>query len=104
MGDVKGRTMAEIFAEMMEVGPYLPGTVRRDFRRRVKADGSEVRYEVQPRLNCRVGGVRKDIRVPKRHLARVQELTGNYRRMVALREELDAAAMREHLPGDSKKN
>lgn len=104
MKEKEGRPMAAIFAEIMDVGPYLPGTVRRDRRRHVRADGTEVLYEVQPRLNCLVGGRRMDIRVPKEAYARVAELTGNYARLRALLRELDEAAVRENLPAGSKKN
>ncbi len=95
--------MAVIIAEIMDLGPYLPGTVRRDWRRRRKADGTEVRYEVQPRLNCLVDGKRKDIRIPKSFFERAVELTENYARLQTLLRELDSAAICENLPDGSKK-
>lgn len=104
MEEKKCRSAAVIIAEIMEVGPYLPGTVRRDWRRRKKADGTEVRYEVQPRLNCLVGGRRKDIRIPKSFFGKARELTANYARMQALIRELDEAAVINNLPGGLKKN
>ena len=106
MGKVKteARRAAVILAEMMEVGEFLPGSVRRDWRKKRRADGSLVRYEVEPRLNCVVGGARKDIRIPKAAYARAVELTANYRRLKALFRELEEAAVRDNLPDGAKKN
>ena len=104
MDEQSHRPMAVIIAEIMDVGPYLPGKVRRDWRKRRKADGTLVRYEVQPRVNCLVDGRRRDIRIPKSFYARAVELTGNYARLQALIRELDEAALRENLPDGSKKN
>ena len=103
MDEKKHRPMAVIIAEIMDVGPYLPGTVRSDWRKRTRKDGTEVRYEVQPRLNCLVDGKRKDIRIPKRFQAQAEKLTANYARFQALLRELDGAALAENLPEDSKK-
>jgi len=96
--------MAEIISDIMNLGHYLPGTVRRDWRKRRKADGTTAMYEVQPRLNCVVDGKRKDIRIPKPFYATAVELTKNYARLQTLLRELDGAALRENLPDDSKKN
>lgn len=106
MGKVKSeaRSAAVILAEMMEVGEFLPGSVRRDWRKKRRADGSWARYEVEPRLNCVVGGVRKDIRIPKAAYARAVELTANHRRLKALFRELEEAAVRDNLPDGAKKN
>ena len=100
----EARRAAVILAEMMEVGEFLPGSVRRDRRKKRKADGSLAEYEVEPRLNCVVGGVRKDIRIPKAAYARAVELTANYRRLKALFRELEEAAVRDNLPDGAKKN
>ena len=104
MDEQKHRPRAVILAEIMDVGPYLPGTVRRDWRRRTRKDGTVALYEVQPRLNCLVDGRRKDIRIPKRFHERAVALTANYARLQALLRELDGAALRENLPDGSKKN
>lgn len=105
MDERKHRPMAVIIAEIMDVGPYLPGTVRSDRRKRTRKDGTEVFYEVQPRLNCLVDGRRRDIRIPKRFRAEAEKLTANYARLQALLRELDGAALSENLPGGaSKKN
>ena len=95
--------MAEIAADMLDLGPFLPGTVRRDFRNHVGMDGRERQYEVQPRVNLRVGGKRVDKRIPKGAFAQVKRLTENYARFRALVAELEEAAAREHLPGGKKK-
>ena len=105
MDERKHRPMAVIIAEIMDVGPYLPGTVRSDRRKRTRKDGTEVFYEVQPRLNCLVDGRRRDIRIPKRFRAEAEKLTANYARLQALLRALDGAALYENLPGGaSKKN
>ena len=92
MENGKGRTMAEIAADILDLGPFLPGTV-----------GRERQYEVQPRVNLRVGGKRVDKRIPKGAFAQVKRLTENYARFRALVAELEEAAAREHLPGGKKK-
>ncbi len=99
----EGRAMAEIAADILDLGPFLPGTVRRDFRRHVGKDGRERRNEVQPRVNLRVGEKRVDKRIPKSMFAHVKKLTENYARFRALVAELEEAAAREHLPGGKKK-
>ncbi len=104
MGAKTTRTMAQILADMAEVGAFLPGTVRKDFRKKRMADGSVATYEVQPRLNCAVGGRRKDFRIPKARYGEVLVLTRNYARMKALVRELEEAALRENLPSGAKKN
>ena len=104
MDEQNHRPTAVIIADIMNVGPYLPGTIRRDWRKRTKKDGTEVVYEVQPRLNCLVDGKRKDIRIPKQFREQAEMLTANYARLQALLRELDEAALRENLPIDSKKN
>ena len=67
----EGRTMAEIAADILDLGPFLPGTVRRDFRKYVGKDGRERQYEVQPRVNLKVGEKRVDKRIPKEMFAQV---------------------------------
>ena len=104
MDEQKHRPMAVIIAEIMDVGPYLPGTVRSDWRKRTRKDGTEVLYEVQPLLNCLVDGRRRDISIPKRFRAQAEKLTANYARLQALLRELDGAALFENLPDGSKKN
>ena len=99
----EGRTMAEIAADILDLGPFLPGTVRRDFRKYVGKDGRERQYEVQPRVNLKVGERRVDTRIPKEMFAHVKKLTENYARFRALVAELEEAAAREHLPGVKKK-
>ena len=99
----EGRTMAEIAADILDLGPFLPGTVRRDFRKYVGKDGRERQYEVQPRVNLKVGEKRVDKRIPKEMFAHVKELTENYARFRALVAELEEAAAREHLPRGKKK-
>ena len=97
------RTMAEIMAEIMNLGPFLPGSVRRDYRKYRDKRGRLRTYEVQSRVNVRLGGRRVDRRVPKEMYERVRGLTDNYRRFRELVSELEEAAARENLPGGGKK-
>ena len=85
MSENTERTMARILADIAEVGPFLPGSVRRDRRKHVNKKGETVTYDVQPRLNYRVGNRRRD------------------KRFKALVGELEEAAVREHLPDAKKK-
>lgn len=103
MSEETKRTMARILADIAEVGPFLPGSVRKDKRKHVNKKGETVEYDVQPRLNYRVGNKRKDKRFPAEAYGRVVKLTQNYKRFKALVWELEEAAVREHLPGAKKK-
>lgn len=103
MSENTERTMARILADIAEVGPFLPGSVRRDRRKHVNKKGETVTYDVQPRLNYRVGNRRRDKRFPAEAYGRVVKLTQNYKRFKALVGELEEAAVREHLPDAKKK-
>lgn len=70
------RTMAVIMAEIMNQGPFLPRSVRRDYRKYRDKKGRLHTYEVQSRVNVRLG----DRRVPKEMFDQVRKLTDNYRR------------------------
>ena len=103
MDDKKHRTMARILADIADLGPFLPGSVRKDRRRYVRKDGTVAEYPTQARLNYLCGGRRRDKRIPAAAYRRVLELTRNYRRYKALVAELEEAAVRENLPDAKKK-
>lgn len=101
----KQRPLAAILADLADMPPFLPGTIRKGGvqRHRNKA-GEMVAYKAMPRLNCRVGGRLVDRRFPESLWERMKTLTDNYRRFKALVSEFEEAALYENLPDDSKKN
>lgn len=105
MNEENPRTMAAILADIADLGPFLPGSVRKDHRKYVNKRGETVVYEVQARLSYPVDrGKFKDKRFPAKAFERVRKLTENYKRFRALVAELEEAAVREYLPGSKKKN
>ena len=98
--------IAQIFSKMAQIGPFLPGSVRRSRDKRRNAKGEEKVYEGQPIFNYAVAKGqrrRKDKRIPKSSYELVKRLTENYRRFMALLRELNEAMVESHLP-DGKKN
>lgn len=96
--------IALIFSKLAQVGPFLPGNVRKSIDRRKTANGEIKDYEAQPIFNYAAAtGKRKDKRIPKNSYALVKRLTENYKRFSALLRELNEAMIEAYLP-DVKKN
>ncbi len=93
------KSMSAILAQIAELGPFLPGSVRKTTCKRKNAAGQTVVYEGQPLYNFRG----KDVRIPKAAYARVKAMTETHRKVEALLAELDEAAVAAWLPKGEKK-
>lgn len=95
--------IAEIFDQMAQTMPFLPGSVRRSMDRRKNAKGETKTYEGQPIFNYAVGKKRVDKRIPKEAFERVRQMTLNYRRFKELVSELQGLLVAAYLPDGKKK-
>lgn len=97
--------IALVFSKMAQIGPFLPGSVRRSQDKRRNKKGEIRVYEGQPIFNYAVAKGerrRKDKRIPKASYELVKRLTENYRRFTALLRELNEAMVEAYLPDDKK--
>lgn len=100
------RTALEILAEMISLGPMLPGSIIQTTQKKRNKAGEVVVYPSSALYTYTDPETRKQRkkRVNRKLFETVREMTVNYRRFEELRHEFEAALVRENLPGSSKKN
>lgn len=98
------RNVADIFADMAAIGPFLPGSVRTSKDKRTNKKGEVVVYEAQPIFTYRIGRGRYQCkRIPKDAFPQVKALVENHHRFQSLLSELEAAMVELYLADPEKK-
>lgn len=99
--DGRGRSSAEILAEIAGLGPMLPGSIRQTRQRRVNKDGEVVHYPGQPIYTVWDPDRKKQVcrRVPAECFDTIHSMTKEHARLKRLEAELDLALLAENMPG-----
>ena len=100
------RPLSEILFDIANLGPFLPGSVRKggvQRHRNKKGKGEMIAYKTQPLFNYSDGTRRIDKRIPLAMYNQVKDLTENYKRFKALILEIERLQVYQWVEETKKK-
>lgn len=98
------RPLSEILFDIANLGPFLPGSVRKGgVQRHRNKKGEMIAYKTQPLFNYSDGTRRIDKRIPSAMYNQVKDLTENYKRFKALILEIERLQVYQWVEETKKK-